>query len=300
MNDLSQVTAICVDTRNHELAVAACWNMAQHGFARVVLVTDQDAGPHLPDGPFDAFRVEYIEPLQGRHAYSRYVLDQLMHHVHTSHALIFQWDGFVLDASRWRPEFLEYDYIGAIWPSTLGNRERSQSVGNGGFCLRSSRLMRAVAAMPRAETSQAEDEVICLELADRLVREHQVRFAPPAVAKHFSVEYMSLPTYEQREPHLACTETFGFHGFFNFDLAFGDFELMELIDDQLGTSRADVLRSWHAAALIAKLARAGRTVAAAEVTVRCAPLLGLDPARISMHDVLSRFTGTTKLEESAR
>src|SRR5690349_3636567 len=97
------ITAVCVDTLNHELAIAACWNMAQYGFAKVLLLTDEAADAYLPVGDFTGFCVERIAPLKGRDAYSQFVLHSLAGRIGTSHALIFQWDGFVLDARRWNP-----------------------------------------------------------------------------------------------------------------------------------------------------------------------------------------------------
>lgn len=149
MNDLSEVTAVCVDTLNHELAVDACWKMAQHRFSQVVLFTDAAAEPYLPQGDAGAFRVERIPTLTGRSAYSDFMLHELAGHIPTSDALVFQWDGFVLDGSRWEPAYLEYDYVGAPFPT---GRYEHRRVGNGGFCLRSAKLMRAVAAMSPPST----------------------------------------------------------------------------------------------------------------------------------------------------
>jgi len=283
MSDFSKITAVCVDTLNHELAIEACWRMAQHGFADVILFTDEAADTFLPSGSFKGFRVERIATLHGRSAYSNFVLHSLAPHIPTSHALIFQWDGFVLDADRWRAEFLSYDYIGAIWWI-----DSSVRVGNGGFCLRSSKLMHAVAEMAPVST-RPEDRVICQDLAPRLQAEHGLRFAPPEVAKHFSIDQMSLPHYREGEPHFVCDEPFGFHGFWNFHMAFGDFEILDLIDNRLGEFRQTLLTTWPAAALVVNLMKAGRTSTAVDIAVRCAPLLGMDPANVRLHEVVMRL-----------
>ncbi len=74
-----------------------------------------------------------IPRLQSRADYSRFMLRELANHIDTSHALCIQWDGFVLNGNAWLPVFLEYDYIGSVWPQFHDGR----NVGNGGFSLRS-------------------------------------------------------------------------------------------------------------------------------------------------------------------
>ena len=56
--------------------------------------------------------------------------------------LIIQHDGFILNHKAWDNEFLNYDYIGApvYW---MGNK--LIEVGNGGFSLRSKKLLKIIA-----------------------------------------------------------------------------------------------------------------------------------------------------------
>ena len=67
------------------------------------------------------------------------MLQELHDHISTAHALCIQWDGYVLNAQAWDASFLDYDYIGSVWPQ-FGDGHR---VGNGGFSLRSKRLLEA-------------------------------------------------------------------------------------------------------------------------------------------------------------
>lgn len=99
---------------------------------------------------------------------------------------------------------------------------------------------------------------------------------------------MSLSHNRAREPRLFAEDTFGFHGFFNFHLAYGDFELLDLIDKRLGAFRGKLLTTWPAAALIVNLVMAGRDGAAAEVAQRCAGLLGLDASQVTLQEVVAR------------
>lgn len=82
---------------------------------------------------------------EGNDAYSKFMIYDLWRHIETPHALIVQADGYVINPHKWSNDFLDFDYIGAPWPTRrdafidpFGVRQR---VGNGGFSLRSQRLM---------------------------------------------------------------------------------------------------------------------------------------------------------------
>ena len=105
----------------------------QIDFAECLLFTDADVS--LPDG----IRNIPARRFNSGRDYSHFLLEGLVDHVRTPHCLIVQWDGFVLDAGRWNPAFLDYDYIGAPWPQFHDGHD----VGNGGFSLRSARLLQA-------------------------------------------------------------------------------------------------------------------------------------------------------------
>jgi hypothetical protein len=123
------------------------------------------------------------------------MLTGLVDHVDTNHCLIVQWDGHVVNPSRWDPQFLEHDYIGASWPQ-FGD---GQDVGNGGFSLRSRRLLQACRS-PDFMTGHPED--VAIGRRNRAWLEAQgLRFASRELADTFSSERASAPE-----------RTFGFHG----------------------------------------------------------------------------------------
>lgn len=131
--------------------------------------------------------------------YSEFVLLRLPEYVRTSHCLIVQWDGFVLNPDRWNPEFLQYDYIGAPWPQFHDGFD----VGNGGFSLRSRRLLNACLDH-RFKMGGPEDVAICRTNRTLLETEHKILFADWPTAEQFSFERTVPPR-----------PTFGFHGVFN-------------------------------------------------------------------------------------
>ena len=143
--------------------------------------------------------------------YSEVLLRGIRSHVSGSHVLIVQWDGFILNANQWDRCFLDYDYIGAVWPQYSRNQ-----VGNGGFSLRSVRLLDALQD-ERIVISHPEDLCICDRNRLLLENEFGMKFAPIEIADRFSVE---------RGP---WHPSFGFHGFFNFANALPAKEVTEFI-----------------------------------------------------------------------
>lgn len=194
--------------------------LEQIDFGESLLFTD---APAQTDDP--RIRIIPIERLPAASAYSELILSKIVDFIATSHCLIVQWDGFVLDASRWQPGFLEHDFIGSPWPQFHDGHD----VGNGGFSLRSRRLLQACRD-PRFRHAHPEDVAICRLNRDLLEREHEIRFAPRATAERFGFE-RTVP----REP------TFGFHGIFNLIPALGAERFWEIyrdLDDR-GTAFAD-------------------------------------------------------------
>ncbi len=131
--------------------------------------------------------------------YSRFVLKELGRYCNTEHLLLVQWDGYIINPYSWRPEFLEYDYIGAPW----GWYEDSHRVGNGGFSLRSRRLLDALQDEGIVDL-EPEDEAIRRRYRRLLEAKYGIRFAPEEIAEAFSYETIS----PKGDP-------FGFHGLFH-------------------------------------------------------------------------------------
>jgi hypothetical protein len=210
MLSLPDVTLLCVDTRTPGLAIAAMNRCrAQIRFADAVLLTDLAQVADAPAGiRLQPVVVDSVE------AYSHLILRGLLPHVSSSHLLVMQWDGYVLDAGQWDDEFLRVDYIGAVWRNQPPGRS---TVGNGGFSLRSRRLLQALQD-PAMLLRHPEDTCICHDNRPRLEGVHGIRFAPPALAARFS--------YERIEP---SAPTFGFHGMFNMHRVLSPEELHRLV-----------------------------------------------------------------------
>lgn len=188
LEDVTLVAATSVNVAATILAIEA--SMSVMSFGACKLFTHA-----IPNRTMREVEVILIPELHSSMEYSQFILRSLAEHVATSHCLVVQWDGYVHDPGRWDPAFLDYDYIGASWPQFLDGHD----VGNGGFSLRSKRLLEACRS-EHFEGSHPED--VAIGRQNRTWLEAQgLRFAPKEVADTFSAERASL-----------IDRTFGFHG----------------------------------------------------------------------------------------
>lgn len=193
--DLPDVTLVAVTSVALNQTLGALrTSMRKVRFGSVLLLSDRP-----PEG-LAGSGIEWrpIHPLTSRADYSRFMLRELSGHIQTAHALCIQWDGYVVDGERWDRRFLDFDYIGAPWP----HFHDGHNVGNGGFSLRSKRLLEACTKLPQ-EAPGAED-VLIARVYRPLLERQGMRFAPESLAREFSYERMS-----------ATGREFGFHGAFN-------------------------------------------------------------------------------------
>ncbi|MDO9236552.1 MAG: DUF5672 family protein [Aquabacterium sp.] len=197
MLKLPQVTLCCVDTRLPQLALEAMQtSMAQAQFAAALLFTCPEHG--LVNVPDDIQIIE-LDTIRSIEDYSHFLLKGMAPYLDTSHMLIVQWDGYVIDPTMWRDDYLAMDYIGAVWPQFKDGHR----VGNGGFSLRSRRLLDAL-AHDDIKPTHPEDMCIARTYRAHLERHNGIRFAGEALAHQFAFERdRQAPT------------SFGFHGMSN-------------------------------------------------------------------------------------
>lgn len=223
---LPQVTLCAATSVNVKATLRALeLSLAQIDFAGCKLFTDVSVRPNHP-----GISVVPIPRLSSSAAYSDFLLSHMVDHVETSHCLIAQWDGHVLDAKQWRSEFLNYDYIGASWPQ-FGD---GHDVGNGGFSLRTRRLMEAC-RHPEFRPSHPED--IAIGRTNRPWLERQgMQFASKQLADLFAIERVS-----------ECSVSFGYHGVFNMPRFLGNESFWQVyrdLDDRssIGRDLPDILK----------------------------------------------------------
>lgn len=175
----------------------------QMKFSRTILLTHEEV---------QAEGIEVIKiPQLDYKGYNEFVAMTLWQYVAADFALLVQNDGYITNASKWTEEFLNYDYIGSGWPvpseedkiSYRTPNGRLVRVGNGGFSLRSRKLLRAPTILGLEFTDNGtgfwhEDGNLCVYHRDAL-ENAGIRFAPVEVAVRFSQE-LPVPEAEGIEP----------------------------------------------------------------------------------------------------
>ena len=226
---LPSVTLVAVSS----IAVAATvralrLSLEKAAFARALLLTHQPPAGLAELG----ITARRIAPITSRGAYSRFLLDCLADHVDTEFALVVQWDGYITTPTAWSGAFLNVDYIGAPWPHHHDNLV----VGNGGFSLRSKRLLLASRGL-QAPEGEPEDVTLGRRHRRTLEARDGLRFASRELAAAFSFERGTR----------SCP-SFGFHGIFNMIRDVDPKETLRVLRSLeagvLGRKEADEVLTW--------------------------------------------------------
>ena len=157
--------------------------------------------------------------------YNSFCLKGLWPYIQTEFALIIQYDGMAANGIAWKDEFYDYDYIGAPWPDHFSWIKSTEKVGNGGFSLRSAKLLNAlkddvIVVHANDARFNAEDSVIGQGYKTYLNTKHGIKYAPTKLANQFSHEWCN-----------PSGETFGFHGVWNVPLFFDEKTTIEYVLD---------------------------------------------------------------------
>lgn len=190
----------CIDVHRLMQAVQIC--QRDIDFFDVKMLTDK------PDKHPNTVKIPAITDLK---SYSHFIVKELNSYVDSDYVLLIQYDGFILNAHAWKDEFLKYDYIGAPWWYTDGF-----NVGNGGFSLRSKKLLSLLQKDERIKKYHPEDHHICRTYRQYLEMQG-IRFAPEALAEQFSIEGKSF----EHDPaaYNIWHGQFGFHGLHKVDIS---------------------------------------------------------------------------------
>lgn len=209
--DLRNVSLVCIETRVPQLAVFALQKcMASVNFKECLLLGA------CPDVVPENIQQMDIGTINSMEDYSNFVIRRLGDYVRGDYVLIVQGDGFIVHPECWTPDFLTVDYIGAPWPN------HPEKVGNGGFSLRSRRLLNALKNLDTSNM-HPEDDYICRLHRAELESRYGIVFAPHALAEKFS--------FEEIDPTIP---TFGFHGIYNVPKVLSDVDIETYINQYKG------------------------------------------------------------------
>jgi hypothetical protein len=196
--DLKNTTLVCIDDRDTkisgEVMAALC---GTYHFGDVKLFSSNVDNRYVSDP---------IWPITSIKDYNLFVINELYKYINTEFVMFVQSDGYPINESAWTDDFLKYDYIGAPWTWAPVNIRKEhcpegKCVGNGGFSIRSLKLLKATAEYNYESLEEQGDEDIftCRTIGDSL-KENGMKFAPVELAHYFSVE------------NKIYAGQFGFHG----------------------------------------------------------------------------------------
>ena len=195
MNFLEDITICSVDCVNHKKAIAAMlYSMQFFNFKESIFISDQQKVKT------DKIKYIQIDKIKSKEEYSKFILVDLNKFINTKYVLIIQHDGFIINPNSWENSFLEYDYIGAPWK----NDEYINKVGNGGFSLRSKKLLEFISnKYKEKQIIFNEDLEICNQSYNELI-DNGFKFPDIKTAFKFSIEHKRPEFFDK---------PFGFHGF---------------------------------------------------------------------------------------
>jgi hypothetical protein len=206
--DLHKVTAICIDGRQMEPAIIDKYRiiinymMSTIDFYEIKFFGTVD--PEIPGLNFTKIDQMSIE------GYSKFCIFDLVKFVDSEYCLIFQDDGFVVNPELWDDDFYNYDWIGSPWPLYMGWPTIGHQVGNGGFSLRSKRLLELTSTF--TDWAGQNEDAFIVSSKKSVLESNGLKIAPVEVATRFSVEN------EMTSDHGLHT-VFGFHAKNKMDLA---------------------------------------------------------------------------------
>jgi len=198
--NLSSVCLVAVDGSKSRQRLDLLIKIAEYArksiqFNSIKIFTGCEDIPTMSDIEFKHVNIPSIP------VYNRFILQQLHMHIPCEHCIIFQHDGFIINPGEWTDEFLQYDYIGALFKH---KKHSEEIVGNGGFSFRTRALMEFVATIKNKNFRKHEDVTICVDHR-KTVEQAGFVFAKPGIAGRFSLE-------EPTKYNTDIDKSFGFHG----------------------------------------------------------------------------------------
>jgi glycosyltransferase involved in cell wall biosynthesis len=203
MLKLPGVTLIAMATRNVEETLQALFYSSRDiEFGSVRLVSH-----YTPYGLSDEVEFFKIDKCKSIDEWSYKIIYELNEYIETEFALLVHADGFVVNPSSWRDEFLDYDYIGAPFPLPSDDFSYRDIHGNivrvgNSVSLRSKRLLELPIKLQLPwepyHGFYNEDGFICAKNR-HIYESNGIKFAPLEVAKYFSHEAM-IPEVKNIKP----------------------------------------------------------------------------------------------------
>ncbi len=194
MNKSFSVVAVA-DTKISQTIKALKISCKRISINKVFLITSKNIKKELL---FKELKIINVKPIKSFKEYNHFIIYKLYKYINTTHVILIQWDGFILNKKKWTNKYLDYDYIGAPLLPRENNFEYNRdkkgnfySIGNGGFSLRSLKLLKAASKYKLEDnhkiTNFHEDGFYCV-LHREFLQKQGFKWAPFKIATNFSIE----------------------------------------------------------------------------------------------------------------
>lgn len=212
MLNLDSITIVSINTRDPENSIKAIdYSCKYINFGKRLLLSDKN---------FDSIETKLIPKFNNITEYSYFCVKELHKYITTEFCLIVQPDGFVTNPLMWSDSFLNFDYIGAPWDIALSQLALYSCnmglfdldkvpiiVGNGGFSLRSKKILTEASKLDYDNLSIPEDNFYCIYKRKQL-KDLGIKYADIPTAKRFALEC----PIDMNEKNITLDAHFGFHG----------------------------------------------------------------------------------------
>lgn len=176
---LPEVSLVVVETICHELAQATVDDfLAKVEPKEVLIFTDR------PDKlSVNGATARTIPNWDNKNVHGMFCNSGIAEYVNTPAVLFVEWDAGICDAAMWDNSWLQFDYLGSPWWYTDG----SPNVGNGGFSLRSKRLIDFLAQNTTKYPVRTDNE-LCRDFGPKIIADGNFNWAPVPIANDFAFE----------------------------------------------------------------------------------------------------------------
>jgi len=206
MINLPNVTLVAITSIEIEKTIKALqYSCRGINFGEVKLITDANVSPN-------GITIVKCPRLNSKDEYSKFLVYNLHKHIDTDFSINISYSGFIVNPEKWTDEFLNYDYVGALWPVGHNFRDkfgRLIRVGNG-IALRSKKLLLLAydLDLPWEDFNGCYHEDVWISVKNRhIYEENGCKWASVEVAAKFSREKHNPPI-----PENEGIEPFLFHG----------------------------------------------------------------------------------------
>lgn len=207
MIQIPDVTLLALSSIEIPATIAALqFSSRDIDFGAIKLISDVE-----PDNLPENIIWEYCPKINNIMDFNHYMFSEMGKHVQTSHMLYVQHHALIIRPNLWNDEWLGNDYGGAPWMikddayicHATGEHVR---VGNGGFSLRSKRLLE----IPNKYNLPLLQEQGWHNEDGNIVNYNRVKMLELGI-KYMPLEQAVIFSYENEVPENQGIETFGFH-----------------------------------------------------------------------------------------